>query len=92
MKIKGIKESNIYYDALMYLYSQATKDMGNNPTDDIDLAFDTIDELINDVEKKRRKAEQQYKIDSKLIGLYETKILKLEQMLGNIYKHISKEE
>jgi hypothetical protein len=66
--------------------------MGNNPTDDIDLAFDTIDELIDKADKTRQQAERQYKIDNKLISLYETKILKLEQMLGNIYKHISKEE
>jgi len=47
MKIKGMKESNIYYDALMYLYNVATKDMGDNPTDEIELAFETLDYLID---------------------------------------------
>lgn len=73
--------NKLYYEALMELYNEATKDMGDDPTDDIELAFDTIVKLIDEADKTRRKAERQYKIDSKLIGLYETKILKLEQML-----------
>ena len=51
MEIKEIKESNIYYDALIYLYSQATKDMGDDPTNDIELAFETLDKLIDAFEK-----------------------------------------
>lgn len=51
MKIKGMKESNYYYDALMYLYNKATKDSGDDPSDEIELAFKTLDDLIETVEK-----------------------------------------
>ena len=54
MKIKAIKKSNIYYDALIYLYNQATKDMGDDPTDDIELAFETLDKGIEKLENFQR--------------------------------------
>ena len=51
MKIKEAKTTNIYYDALMFLYMLATKDSGDDPSDEIELAFEILDELIDAVEK-----------------------------------------
>ena len=47
MKIKSIKQSNIYYDALIFLYDEATKDSGDDPSDNIEFAFETLEKLVD---------------------------------------------
>ena len=47
MKIKSIKQSNIYYDALIFLYDEAKKGMNGYPSDNIEFAFETLEKLVD---------------------------------------------
>ena len=47
MKIKGIKQSSIYYGALIFLYDEATKGMNGEPSDNIEFAFETLEKLVD---------------------------------------------
>jgi len=47
MKIKEIERPTQEYSALIYLYDEATKNSGDDPSDDIELAFETLDNAID---------------------------------------------
>lgn len=52
MKIKSMSQASIEYSALIYLYDEAVKDSGDDPNDDIELSFETLDNFIDRAKKE----------------------------------------
>ena len=87
MKIKSIKQSNIYYDALIFLYDEATKDSGDDPSDDIELAFETLDNAIDKYNKLKSNVKRFMELISRLRNIEEDdEMMKLKAKMLKVGK------
>ena len=85
MKIKSIKQSNIYYDALIFLYDEATKNSGDDTSDDIELAFETLDNAIDKYNKLKSNVKRFMELISKLRNIEEDgEVMKLKAKLMKV--------
>lgn len=57
MKIIGYGKPSLELQALEFLYNKATKDSGDDPSDDIELAYEAISNSFEKAEKTQKLLE-----------------------------------
>ena len=87
MKIKEIERPTQEYSALIYLYDEATKDSGDDPSDDIELAFETLDNAIDKYNELKSNVKRFMELISRLRNIEEDgEVMKLKAKLMKVGK------
>ena len=89
MKIKEIERPTQEYSALIYLYDEATKNSGDDLSDDIELAFETLDNAIDKYNKLKSNVKRFMELISILRDNHED--IEMRTLRGKLMK-VGKEE
>jgi len=74
MKIEKAIQSRIEYSALIHLYDKATQDSGDDPSDEIELAYLTLDKALDllDLYRLNDELKEHYAVINGIIEKHKT--------------------